>query len=418
MLDLTTRDLVQLALIAIAVAAAAIKLVQLSRGRPGVNRPAVAAMCAAIVAMAIAVIQETPSITPLLNATLGAELGYAQRHTPALISFFFLRMAFLCWVWPPGSSRRRRLRVHAAILIGVLVVRWSLALAAPPGDAAAALAGYWTHAPWTTPAMLLYAGYMIFTVGSIVALALLWARTVAGRNRWTAVGLRLIAVGGIGYLLYLLHKFVFLVMEIVRGAPPYDQVYVEWFVLVPSSLLLVLGLAVPLVATGLPAAVHLARQRAAYGQLGPLWMALTGHQPEVVLRSCPEWMPRPLERVWDRVSLRELGFRLYRRVIECWDVTVALHGYLDERLREEIYQRARRRVDAETTARAIAEAVMIRCALDRAVHDEPLVPEEHRARPRDTHPDLTGNVSWWQAVARAWSHPLTAALSPPLRPLP
>lgn len=418
MFDVLARDAVQFAVIAVAIGAAVIKLVQLTRGPLGVNRPAVAAMCGAIITMAIAVTQEVPSVTAMLNAALGHELGYAQRHTPALLSFFFLRTAFLCWVWPPGRVRRRRLTVQSGILVGVLAARWILALCTPAGEAALALRGYWTEAPWTTPAMLLYTCYMVATIGSIIALALLWASTVASRRRWTAIGLRLIAAGGVGYELYLGHKVVFLIVQVVLGQPPYDQVYVEWYVLIPSTLLLMLGLAVPLVATGLPAAVHLARQRAAYGQLGPLWMALTGHQPEVVLSSRPGWVPSWLGELWDGLSLRELGFRLYRRVIECWDITVGLHGYLDSRLREAVYEQALGRVREETEARAIAEAVMIRTALDHAVHEESFVPEEHRAHPRDTHPELTDNVSWWLAVARAWAHPLTAALSPPLRQLP
>lgn len=410
------RDAIQLVVIVVVVAAALVKLAQLAHGSSGTNRPAVAAMWSAIVAMALAVTQEKPSITPLLNALLGTELGYAQRHTPALVSFFFLRMAFLCWVWPPGRGRRRRLRVHAVILGLVLVARWLLAFLAPVGDAAEALDGHWSHAPWTTAAMLLYVGYMITTIGSIAALALLWARTVAGR-RWTALGLRLIALGAVGYELYLVHKLGFLIAEVSLGRPPYDQIAAESYLLVPSTLLLVIGLAVPLVATGLPAAVHLARQRVAYGRLGPLWMALTGHRPQVVMSARPGWVPAWLGPWWDRLWLRELGFRLYRRVIECWDVTVALHGYLDARLRDDVYERAVQRGIGESDARAVAEAVMIRTALEWARCNEALVPEQHRAQPLDRHPQLNENVAWWQAISRAWGHPITASLSPPLQPL-
>jgi hypothetical protein len=411
------RNAVQLVVTVIVVTAALIKLAQLAQGRSGMNRPAVAAMWSAIMAMAVAVAQETPTITVLLNGILGTELGYAQRHTAALVSFCFLRIAFLCWVWEPGNHRRRRIRVHAVILGWVLAARWCIAALSPVGEAAKALDGYWSQAPWTTAAMLLYVAYMITTISSVAVLARLWAKAVTARRRWTALGLRMIALGATGYELYLVHKLIFLIVQLSIGRPPYDQVEAEAYLLVPATLLLVVGLAVPLVATGVPAAVNLTRSRIAYGRLGPLWMALTGHRPQVVLSSRPEWLPASLGSWWDRFSLRELGFRLYRRVIECWDVTVALHGHLDSRLREDVYQRARERGVGEDDARAIAEAVMIRTALESARDQEEFVPAHHRAQPMDRHPQLNDNVAWWQAISRAWGHPVTAALSPPLRPL-
>jgi hypothetical protein len=407
-----SRDTLQLAIFLVAMIAAVIKLIQLARKPPATNRPAVTAMCAAIIAMAVALLQEKPMVTTVVMGTLGSEFGYAQRHTPALVSFFFLRVAFLCWVWPPGEHRRRRLMLHTWVIAGVLALRWLLAAAAPAGEAAAALRGYWSLAPWTAAAMLLYVFYLVFTIGSTTALALVWARTVAGRRRWTALGLRLIALGSAGYGLYLAHKLVFLLVQLALGYPPYDQVRAEWFLLYPSTSLLLLGLAVPLVATGLPAAVHLTRQRVAYGRLGPLWMALTGHQPEVVLCSRPQWVPAWAGAWWDRFSLRELGFRLYRRVIECWDVIVALHAHLDARRRDEVYQRALELGAGAAVARAIAEAVMIRTALEQVHQGAEPVPGEHRAQPLDRHPLLEDNVAWWQTVARAWGHPITASLSP------
>lgn len=419
---MSTRDLVEIVLVAVIVAAAAIKLLQLTRTRPGTNRPAVAAMCAAIIAMGVAVTQETPSVVPILEEAWGTNLAYAQRHTPALASFFFLRLAFVCWVRPPGQHRRRTVRAHTALLTVVLLARWVLAIAAPAGDAGQALAGYWSQAPTTMAAMLLYVAYMVTTIGSITALSLLWARNVAERHRWTARGLRLIALGTVGYELYLVHKIGFLLVQLLAGRPAYDQVLVEWYILVPATLLLTIGLAVPLVATGAPAVVRLARRRAAYGRLGPLWTALTGFRPEVVLSACPDWVPHRLRPAWDRLAVSHLGFRLYRRVIECWDVVVGLHGHCDARLRDHIHRQARRRGCAETTARAIAEAVMIRTALDAARNGDELVPEQHRATPHDRHPRLQDNVGWWQQVARAWRHPITAALSPastrPHRPAP
>lgn len=415
---MSNRGVVELAVVAVVVAAATIKLLQLCRPRPGTNRAAVAAMCGAIIAMSLATVQEIPEVIPLLHHALGDNLAYAQRHTPALACFFLLRLAFVCWVWPPGLQRRRSVRFHTGLFAGVLLARWVLAILAPTGDAGQALDGYWSQAPTTMAAMLLYVVYMALMIGSIAMLAVLWARSSVGTHRWTVRGLWLIAAGASVFELYLAHKVAFLVVQLVLGAPPYDQVTTEWYLLVVGTLLLMIGLAMPLVATGVPAAVRLARQRAAYGRLGPLWMALTGYRPEVVLSTCPAWIPSGMRPMWDVVSLRYLGFRLYRRVIECWDIVVGLHGHCDVRLRETVYGQAREAGYDEDRARSIAEAVMIRTALDRARSDAALVPEQHRAEPQDRHPRLQDNVSWWQHVAHAWGDPVTAALSPPLTQLP
>ncbi|MBA8827829.1 hypothetical protein FHX42_005236 [Saccharopolyspora lacisalsi] len=415
---MSTRDLIQIMVVAVAVTAATVKLLQLTRPQPGINRPAVAAMCGAIITMGIANTQEVPSVVPVLTEALGSNFAYAQRHTPALACFFLLRLAFVCWVWPPGWRRRQTVRAHTALFAVVVVARWLLAALAPTGDAAQALDGYWMQAPTTMVAMLIYVAYMGLMIGSVSRLSWLWARSAAHRTRWTARGLRLIAAGAATYELYLAHKIAFLGIVLAVGYPPYPQVRVEWFILVPGTLLLVIGLAMPLIATGVPAAVRLARQRAAYGRLGPLWLALTSYRPEVVLGACPAWMPRWLRPAWDRFVLVHMGFRLYRRVIECWDIVVGLHGYCDERLRQRVYDQARESTSDEDLARSVAEAVMIRTALESARTEDALVPAEHRAPPQDHHPRLRDNVAWWQRVARAWGHPLTAALSPPLTQLP
>lgn len=410
---MTAHDRVELVVSAVIIVAALGKLLQLRRASPGVNRPAVAAMCLAILAIGAAAIQESYVVVAALDRVLGVNLAYAQRHTPALISFTAVRVAFLCWVWPPGPRRRRRLTVHVGLLVAVLALRWLLALAASPADAAAGLTGDWTHAPWTAIAVLLYIVYAALTLGSVTAMALTWAREIASTRRWTATGLRLVAAGGFGFGFYLTHKAAFLAVELMVGAPPYNPYAVEWPILLVAVLLLVIGLAMPLIATGLPAAVYLARQRAAYGRLRPLWLALTTQRPEVVMSCRPEWVPARLATVWDFLDVQELSFRLYRRVIECWDVMAGLHGHLDAELRASVLEQARHEVD-ESTAEAVAAAVMIRVALQRAQDGEAVTTEGSRADSPDHYRELSRNVSWWQRVAHAWGHPLTARLSPPL----
>ncbi|ANY10754.1 hypothetical protein AFB00_30605 (plasmid) [Pseudonocardia sp. HH130630-07] len=293
----------------------------------------------------------------------------------------------------------------------MLALRWLLAIPASPQDAAAGLAGDWHQAPWTSAAVLLYIIYSALTFILVTMLALLWARGI--RSRWTAIGLRLVAASGVLFGLYLLHKTFFLVAALLFTRPGYDQVSAEYWILLVAVQFLVVGLAMPLVATGIPAAVRLARQRRAYGRLRPLWLALTAHRPDVVMSCHPSWLPKAGVTAWDVLDLRELAFRLYRRVIECWDVIAGLHGHLDADLRAQVLAQARLEHD-DDTAQAIAAAVMIRVALDHASRGEVTVPENRRADSPDNFRDLSRYVLWWQRVAQVWGSPTTARLSPQL----
>jgi Family of unknown function (DUF6545) len=396
--------LVQTAVFVLGVIVVSVKL--LSVGRLAANNPAIRAMCGAIIAMCVAVIFEEPIITPLINRVLGWEYGYALRHTPAILSFFFLRTAFLCWVWEPGRFRVHRLRVHTTIVVGVLIARWLLAAVAPAGDAEAALNSQWTQAPWTIPAVLLYCLYMSQAVVAIAALAWLWARNVRGERRWTARGLYCIAAGASVFALYLLHKLVFLGLEITAGTPQYNQYPVERLILQIAVVLLFLGLAMPLVATGIPHAVELAKMQRAYRRIGPFWLQLTALYPEVVLVGQAGSM-------WERLTLRNLSFRLFRRVVECWDVMRQLRPYLDLAVRESARETARAygltAEQADDTANAVMIVVAVRTV--GAVKNASPLPIDQRAPSPDAAMELPDNIRWWQRVASASSTPLTEALT-------
>lgn len=397
--------------LAVLIAAAVIKLTHLRR--PGTNRAAVAAMCVCVIVLAGAAVVENPEITPSVEAALGVAPAYALRHTIGLVGYSALHVAFLCWVWPPGAQRRTRLRVHAAVLGALLLVRWAIGLVSADADAAAGLQARWQDAPWTTVAMVLYALYLAWTVLSIAYLAWIWAAEPSTR-RWTRVGLRLIAAGMLVMGAYLAHKFGVLVFTVGFGGDlPYDQVATENVVLVAAAVVLCFGLALPLAATGVPAAVALARYRAAYGRITPLWAALTAdpERQKLVLRFHPGWLPRPLIPLWDRISLSRMGFRLYHRVIECWDVAVKLHGHCDREVHERTYSTALAHGQEHYSALATAEAVVLHRALDRARRTREFLPEDRRIRPGEERTrTLAHNIEWWRRVGHAWNSPLTRFL--------
>lgn len=396
-------------LIVVAITAATMKLMHARR--PGANVAAVRAMCGSIIAMGIATIFNAGWVVPQADAVIGESAYYAVRHTPALLSMHLLRRAFLCWVWLPGPERSARLRRHLDILGGVLLVRWILAAIAPNADAAAALSpsSDWTHAPITAVAMLLYVAYMAWCVTSVGYLATLWSREPTTR-RWTRVGLRCLVISTSALTLYLLHKVGVLVFVLGGGQLPYNQYLIESFFLITASTTLFGGLAVPLVATGVPAAVAAVRDHRHYRRVLPLWAALTAEDRHVVLRCHSRLVPDRVAPWWETLSVVRIGFRLYHRLVECADVVLRLHKYLDSGVRENVRIEAERAGHPEPFAAAVADAVMIRDAFRRRQHDTAPLPASQRSTPLADQDSisLARNVQWWLSLAEAWNSPVAA----------
>ncbi|APU21305.1 MAB_1171c family putative transporter [Actinoalloteichus sp. GBA129-24] len=395
------RDLIQLAVIAVVLIAVTAKALHL--GRDGTNKPAATFMLACAAVLAFGLVLELQAVTPHLDTALGDRWSYALRHTVAISCAFLLRSAFLCWVWLPGDSRDRRLRIHTAILVGVLTLRWVLAGLGTDADAAAALQdSAWTAAPYSAAAVLLYIAYMLYCAVSVTILVGIWARDPATRP-WTRRGLRLVGVG-VGFIgLYLLHRLTYLVLALLDAAPGYDQYLAEWALIALGAVFTSLGLATPLVATTVPTAIRLLRDRSAYGRLAPLWAALVTVRPDVIMNLRPNWWPPQLHQIWDRLSLAGLDQRLHHRVIECWDIIVFLHPHLDARIRTHAYHQALADGHDHDTADALAHTAMIRTALEHYRTNADPIPTEHRARTLDTQTTLAANVTWWTRISRHWT---------------
>ncbi|WP_308253171.1 MAB_1171c family putative transporter [Pseudonocardia sp. ICBG601] len=405
------HDAIQFMLVGLIIGAAIAKLFQLRFPGAETNRPAAIAMCAAIIFMGIATFQEGMVVTDFLERSLDINIAYAQRHAPAIISFACVRIAFVCWTWPSSLRRRRRVTMHLVVLAVILATRWAIAAVSSPHDAAAGLAGDWAAAPWTTMAALLYIVYVGSTFVSVAVMASGWAREETVAHRWTATGLKLIAASAFGFCMYVGHKMLFLLAAHTVGRPGYDPLAAERPILVVSVFLLVVGLAVPLVATGVPAAVLLARQRAVYREIGSMWLSLVSIRPDVVLMTwAPTWLPDRWIGLWEAVDVREMAFRLFRRVIECWDIVRRLRPHLDASLRAWALTRARAELD-EATAESVGDAVMLRVALARARSGAAVLDEAQRALTPASLRELGQNATWWQRVARAWDHPLTLRLT-------
>jgi hypothetical protein len=167
------------------------------------------------------------------------------------------------------------------------------------------------------------------------------------------------------------------------------------------------------------AAGNWVRQRRAYRTLRPLWLDVYRASPGIALTP-------PESRLRELLALRDLEFRLYRRVIEIRDGRLALLPYLDESAADVAARFGRREGLSGDDLEAVVEAARIAAALESKAAGRP---PRRGGRETDVHGghDLETEVTWLERVARAYvdspvvrraldsvdREPSTEALSPP-----
>jgi hypothetical protein len=110
----------------------------------------------------------------------------------------------------------------------------------------------------------------------------------------------------------------------------------------------------------------------AYRQLAPLWVALRQAVPDVVLD--PTWSLRV-----DAWNVRNLDFRLYRRVIEIRDGALAMRPHFDPTVEELARLSAMQAHIPQSEIDPTVEATQIAVALE--AHREGRFPSHHAWRP-------------------------------------
>jgi hypothetical protein len=129
--------------------------------------------------------------------------------------------------------------------------------------------------------------------------------------------------GGLG-LAYAAHEGLRVVAQRLGLGDPLAGSDLPTELLVAGSIgLIVVGSTLPAWGprVGIPALHRWAGQYRAHRRLYPLWRALVRATPEIAL------VPPP-SALADALAVRDLGFRLYRRVIEIRDGRLALRPYL------------------------------------------------------------------------------------------
>ena len=163
---------------------------------------------------------------------------------------------------------------------------------------------------WPTIYMAVFIGYMAYVLGDVMVRCWHYAGSAGGS---LGVGLRLIAAGCASALAYAAIKAAALgLVDVGPGMPTFWESTIGRIVVVLAGALVALGASLPALVRRWQVVSRWRRNYAAHDQLYPLWAALIAFTPGLALEA-------PGSRARDRLRVRDMDMRLYRRVIEIRD---------------------------------------------------------------------------------------------------
>jgi hypothetical protein len=348
--------------VAIVVASAGL-LYKLNHLRRNLADPALISLCMVFVFTLLAVVA----------GTFGGLHGAAFVTSTCLVILAVTNEQILLTYWT-RTGRSPQSKVHEHLIVGISLVV-SLAVAFPTGHIEVYLITY-----------------VVAHTAAETRIALFSCRHTRKANTpWLRRGLWTVSAGAI----LTLGDSVVRTVEILSGDLGLDTAAV---------LFSTTGATVKLIGWTLPGwgplAADCARLLAShrdYRRMRPLWLALYRANPHIALDA-------PQSPVLEAVSVRDLEFKAYRRVIEIRDGVLALRPYMNPDLVGEARRRLLQAGLAEEELTATVDAVRIRAALlcKSLGTSLPRVPAD-RADEHFGGNDIPGERRWLSLVSGKFS---------------
>ena len=248
--------------------------------------------------------------------------------------------------------------------------------------------------PWSGLYLAVFLTYMGYIVSDVGAGCWRYARSADGSLQ---LGLRVMALGCWAALLYAVFKAAALFLAYVATPlPRTTEAAVGQSLAFLAGVLVAVGGSLPSLARRREALRAWIRHYSAYTKLYELWASLMATFPDLALEG-------PSQRWRDRVRVRHLDRRLYRRVIEIQDARLALRDYLSATTAGTAAGVAHNLRLAGVAADAFIEAKVledaIRCVLLASQASDPW--------DRVMHPGATtaDEVEWLVRVSSSFSPP-------------
>jgi hypothetical protein len=309
--------------------------------------------------------------SPLIYAEIGRITGVANLARllshGAMLVVVWSGFAFMSYLNCPSVVARRRSARHACwIAAAFALMSVFFALAAVDVDEVRFAARY-GDVPWVLEYWLVYLFCLAPVSLAITGETWRYARLVTGAM--LRAGLRLIGVGALCALVYHVHKALLFAAKRLDVAYPVAAGRLLDVWLPPAATVLVL-----VGATSqwwgqrlrLRSLARWFRRYRVYLALRPLWLALYRANPQIALSP-------PSPRLFEVLVPRDLGLRLYRRVIEIRDGRLALQPYLDPGVAAEAHRRAAGSGVSGQELDAVVEAAVLDEALRAHARGRPLV---------------------------------------------
>jgi hypothetical protein len=296
--------------------------------------------------------------------------------------------------YPPLEAPRRSRRIGLVVVAALGLMAVCFALATGAGEAVA-FTGRYQHASFLLGYRLVYLVGIALAIGNFARLSWRYARRSSRPS--LQIGLRLVAIAGVIGLAYVANEGLRAATERLGRANPVPNPDAV------SQLLIALSMSLGLIGTtlpawgprlGIPVLVTWLRHYRALRRLYPLWTDLYHAQPRIAL------FP-PRSPIADLLTVRDLRFHLYRRVIEIRDGQLLLCRHLDARPAAAARQRCVAAGLSEAETHAVIEATEIAAALRAGPGDDDPTPPR-AGQVLSGARDVVGEVAALERVARCY----------------
>jgi hypothetical protein len=348
------------------------------------------ALLLTLVALALAATFFAPSVYVATQDLTGVpNLADLIARCAVLLASFGAQSLLLHLTQEPIAAIRmsRRRAVALASTMVLLVVLFMLAPVHVTGTLR--LTSDFGGSPWVIGYLVVFAGYLGIALVDVLRGGLRYAPK-AGTP--ISMALRLIAIGcGFG-LLYVAEKIGYLIAVLLGSSPSAAvESSVARMLAVVGGLFVLVGSLVPALYPAWRRTVHRVSAYRAHRELHPLWSALRELHPEIALDPASSDFR-------DRLRVRDLDFRLYRRIIEIRDGRLALRPFLDADVARRSREDALRRGLTGNDVEAAVEAGVLAAGIENARKKRQ--PATVLAASQDGGKDFMSEVEWWLQIVR------------------
>jgi uncharacterized protein DUF6545 len=362
--------------------------------------PTFGAMCVMYALLGITFTVSTPAVSAAMDRlTEIPNIGALCIHCSVVGYSITGQIMLLHWTHPPEQARRKA-RWRLVALGVMLTTMGTLFVLAGAKDRAEHFFLQYNGKPLVVAYGLLYVLALSTTQIITIRICVRYAKFV--ERRWLRRGLRAVAVASALALVYSATRAA----DIVAAQIGADAS--KWEILVPifagsGAILGIVGLTIPTWGPRLSAAADWVKQYRSYRRLYPLWAVLYRATPDIALDP-------PRSAFADSMTLRDLDFRLYRRVIEIRDGQRELRPWFDPVVAAAAARLGRQAALSGDELETTIEAATLKAALSRAGQDDD-IPPESPSIDVDVHggSDVSSEITWLTQVAHAFTNSPTVA---------